>query len=119
MNSITVTPDSKSFFPRAGESHTTVESGIVNKITSGKSDLANSILRAINTFKATGKEIDVDLSESGSTLSERNQIKLMLYQSEWTISPHIVKTPVPNWPLVEAAVDETLWWKISKNDKPI
>jgi hypothetical protein len=118
MNSINTTPsDSKGFFPLASESHDNLKHDSSKKILTGKSDLANYILREMKEFQMSGKPIDIELERYQSSFPERCNLRLMLHEAGWSIDSQTVKTEVPNWPDIETAYDFTLHWKIFKKEK--
>lgn len=116
MNSLS-NNDNKSFFPRADDISENLKLEIIKRINTGKSDLANYILREINEFKSTGKAIVIEMDRHQACYNERVQIKKMLFEQNWKVEAVVHKTEINQWPYLEGNFDETIHWKISKQEK--
>lgn len=116
MDAVRVDSDAKNFFPKASHISGTLKASLETKINSGKSDLANSILREIKEYQTSGKAIEIDMDKCPSTMNERNHIRLLLKESNWKVETELRKIPILNWPFVEAEFDEKLFWKITERN---
>ena len=118
MNSIQTT-DSKSFFPKAEDISENLKLEHIKRIITGKSDLANYILREINDFKTTGKSIEIEMDKHQACHNERVQIKKLLYEQGWKVETCVRKIEINQWPYLEGNLDEVLHWKITKQEKVV
>lgn len=116
MNTIATSDDRKHFFPHAEESVDGLKNDVNKRINTGKSDLANYILKEIVEFKSTGKQIEIDMSKHYSSFPERSEIRSMLYSQGWKVDDCLIKNLIPNWNHIEPAYDSTIHWKITKRE---
>jgi hypothetical protein len=117
MNSIHPSDSKSSFFPKAEDISENLRIEQLKMINSGKSDLANYILRELTEFRNKGKLVDIDLDKHRSDPNERSQIKRMLYEQGWKVECYIHKTEINQWPFIDGQHDETIHWKIIKQEK--
>jgi hypothetical protein len=108
--------DKKSFFPHASESYESLKTTVIKDITSGKSELANAVLREIHEFKSNGGIIDIDTSKFLSGYRERCQILQLLYSQQWKVEHMTVKSEIPDWQGIDIVHDQSLHWRITPKD---
>ena len=106
----------ENIFPEAVEIERNWDSEYKKRINNGKSELANYILKELNEFKNTGKNIEIELNRVNYSKIEKDIIKKMLFEKGWIIQTEVRGYSIPNWTHTpEYSSDKSLYWIILKN----
>jgi hypothetical protein len=105
-------------FPEAVEIERNWDSEFKKRINNSKSELANYILKELNEFKNTGKNIEIELNRVNYTKIEKDIIKKMLFEKGWIVQTEVRSYNIPNWEYENSFSNEkTIYWIITKSEK--
>lgn len=106
---------SDNIFPEAVEIERNWDSEYKKKINNSKSELANYILKELNEFKNTGKNVEIELNRVNYSKIEKDIIKKMLFEKGWIVKTEIKSYNIPNWEYdSESGIEQSVYWHISK-----
>ena len=106
----------ENIFPEAVEIEKNWDSEYKKKINNSKSELANYILKELNEFKNTGKNIEIELNRVNYSKIEKDIIKKMLFEKGWIVKSEIKTYDIPNWEYdSEYGLEKCVYWYIYKD----